>query len=1064
MGRRLAVAITVLFFSVPTWARSLNRYALILTDPPAATSVARRNASTMAAARARVRGTHAGVKAALRARGLRVTAETDTLLNAIFLVANDTQAATLDSIPGVDGVVPMRWIHRNLDHAEQLTNVPAAWSFLGGMSNAGAGVKIAIIDSGIDNTHPAFQDSSLTPPAGFPICPQTDVNACAYTNSKIIVARSYVGLFDKGSGAGDSRPDDETPRDRVGHGTAVAMAAAGVTNTGPSDTITGVAPKAFLGNYKVFGSPGLNDYAGEEAVIQALEDAFNDGMDIANLSLGYTPFSGPADTGTKCGLRGSAACDPFAYAAESATMNGMIVVAAAGNEGNVGNLTPTLSTISSPADAADVIAVGASTNSHQWFYPLAMNGLGSYHSQPGTGPQPSSNWGGPVVDTASAGDAEECSALPPDSLSGAIALIARGDCLFADKIQHAQNAGATGVIVSNNPGDDTLVVMAAGGTGIPATFIGYDDGQTIRDFLKTNPRAPVTVSTVLQSQDVSSYNQMAVFSSRGPVPGTAALKPDVTAPGTDLYLTAERYDPFGDLYSPNGYLASQGTSFSSPQVAGLAAMVLQNNPNLTVAQVRSALIDTATQTLTDAGSPASLLAGGAGLVNAGNAVSTNLVATPASVSFGVIRSGLFPPAQQITLTNTGTSGLNLSVGVNHITPENNATTAIAPSQANITLAAGQSSTVSFSISGATPNPGIYQGFVTIQGAATPFNIPYLYEVGDSIPYNIIPITGDGDDGTTNQTIASGYISFKLVDQYGLAVPNVPVTYAVSSGGGTLSNQLRSTNSYGFGQAQAAFGPTAGSNVFTASAGGLTATFTAISRNPPVINVNGAVDAAAPRPGQGVAPGSYIALYGVNFASAPQGYSTPYLPIAIAQTSVSFDSASGSAPGHLTYISPGQVNVQVPWEMQNQSTAQIKVSIQDSSGALYSLPLVPYAPGIFASNGSAAALDSSFHVISGSNPAKQGQNISIYCNGLGPVTNRPASGDPAQGPPNLSNTTTAPTVMIGGQNAPVLFSGLAPGYAGLYQINVTVPNVGSGVKPLTIAIGGVMSQPVNLAVQ
>ncbi len=1064
MGRRLAAVITVSLFSVPIWARSLNRYALILSEPPAAGSAARGNVAAMAAARARVRGTHASVKAELRARGVRVTGETDTLLNAIFVAADETQAAALDSVPNVDGVVPMRWIRRNLDHAEQLTNVPAAWSFLGGMSNAGAGVKIAIIDSGIDNTHPAFQDSSLTPPAGFPICPQTDVNACAYTNSKIIVARSYVNLFDKGTGAGDSRPDDETPRDRVGHGTAVAMAAAGVTNTGPSDTITGVAPKAFLGNYKVFGSPGLNDYAGEDAVIQALEDAFNDGMDIANLSLGYTPFSAPADTGTKCGLRGSAACDPFAYVAQSAATNGMIVVAAAGNDGDSGNLTPALSTISSPADAANVIAVGASSNSHQWFYPLAINGLGSYHSQPGTGPQPSSNWGGPVVDAGSAGDAQACSALTPDSLSGAIALIARGNCLFTDKIQNAQNAGATGVIVSNNPGDDTLIVMAAGGTGIPATFIGYDDGQTIRNFLKTNPRASAAISTALQSVDVSTYNQMAVFSSRGPVVGTAALKPDLTAPGTDLYLAAERYDPFGDLYSPNGYLASQGTSFASPQVAGMAAMVLQNNRNLTGAQVRSALIDTAGQTLTDAGAPASLLAGGAGLVNAGSAISTNLVANPASISFGVIRTGLLPLTQQITLTNTGTSSLNLSLGVNHVTPENNATTAIPPGQANISLAAGQSSTVNLTLSGSTPNPGIYQGFVTIQGSATPFNIPYLYMVGDGAPYNIIPITGNGDDGTTNQTIASGYISFKLVDQYGLPVPNVPVTYAVSSGGGTLSNQLRSTNNYGFGQAQATLGPAAGGNVFTATAAGLTATFTATSRNPPVINVNGAVDAASPQPGRGVAPGSYIALYGVNLAPATEGYSTPYLPVAIAQTSVSFDSANGSAPGHLTYISPGQVNVQVPWEMQNQSTAQIKVSIEDSSGALYSLPLVPYAPGIFASNGVAAALDASFHVISTSNPAKQGQNISIYCNGLGPVTNQPASGDPAPGPPNLSTTTTNPTVTIGGQNAPVLFSGLAPGFAGLYQINVTVPSAGSGVKPVTVSIGGVTSQPVNLAVQ
>lgn len=1018
----------------------------------------------MAAARARLRGAHESVKAVLRAGGVRVVGETDTLLNAIFVVADETQAATLDSIAGVDGVVPMRWIHRDLDHAEQLTNVPAAWSFLGGMSNAGVGIKIAIIDSGIDNTHPAFQDPSLTPPAGFPICPQTNVNACAFTNSKIIVARSYVNLFDDGSGPTDSRPDDESPRDRVGHGTAVAMAAAGVTNTGPSDTITGVAPKAFLGNYKVFGSPGLNDYAGEDAVIQAVEDAFNDGMDIANLSLGYAPFSGPADTGTACGLRGSAACDPFAYAAESATKNGMIVVAAAGNDGDLGNLTPTLSTISSPADAADVIAAGASTNSHQWFYPLSINGLGNYHSQPGTGPQPSSNWGGPVVDAAAGGDPQACSALTPNSLSGAIALIARGNCLFTDKIQNAQNAGATGVIVSNNPGDDTLVVMAAGGTEIPATFIGYDDGQTIRNFLKTNPRASVVISTNLQSVDVTTYNQMAVFSSRGPVLGTSALKPDLTAPGTDLYLAAERYDPFGDLYSPNGYLASQGTSFSSPQVAGMAAMVFQNNRNLTVGQVRSALIDTASQTLTDGGSPAGLLAAGAGLANAGNAVSTNLVATPASVSFGVIRSGLLPLTQQITLTNTGTSSLNLSLGVNHVTPENNATTAIAPSQANITLAAGQSSIVNFTLSGSIPSPGIYQGFVTVQGAATAFNIPYLYLVGDGVPYNIIPVTGDGDDGTTSQTISDGYISFKLVDQYGLPVANVPATYAVSSGGGTLSNQLRSTDSYGFGQAEATFGPTAGTNVFTATAGGLTATFTATSRNPPVINVNGAVDAAYPQPGQGVAPGSYIALYGVNLAPASEGYSTSYLPVAIAQTSVSFDSANGSAPGHLTYISPGQVNLQVPWEMQNESTAQIKVSIEDSSGTLYSLPLVPYAPAIFNANGGAAALDAGFNVISNSNPAKQGQNISIYCNGLGPVTNQPASGDPAQGAPNLSNTTATPTVMIGGQSATVLFSGLAPGFAGLYQINVTVPNVGSGVKPVTVAIGGATSQPVNLPVQ
>lgn len=1075
MGRRLGVVAALFVFSLPAWPRSLYRYALILAEPPAVASAGRADRAALAAARTRARSAHAAIKAALRQRGLRVVSETDTLLNAIFVAADPAQVTTLESIPGVEGVVPMRWVHRNLDHAEQLTNVPAAWSLLGGIPNAGTGLMIGIIDTGIDNTHPAFQDPSLTPPAGYPLCPQTDVNACAYTNNKIIVARSYVSLFDGGTGPTDSRPDDESPRDRVGHGTAVAMAAAGVTNTGPSDTITGVAPQAFLGNYKVFGSPDLNDYAGEEAVIQAVEDAFNDGMNIVNLSLGYSPFYGPADTGTQCGSRGTTACDPFAAVAEAAAANGMVVVAAAGNDGDLGNITPTLATISSPADAADVIAVAASTNSHQWFYPLTVSNQGTYHSQPGTGVQPSSTWGGPLVDVASisiggnaTADPQACSALPANSLSGDVALIARGTCTFVQKIQDAQNAGAIGVVVSNNPGDDTLVVMSAGGTGIPATFIGYDDGQTIRHYIQGLAKpATVSVSINIQSVDVTTYNQMAPFSSRGPAIGASALKPDITAPGTDIYLAAENYDPNGDLYSPNRYIASQGTSFSSPQIAGMAALVLQNNSTLTPQQVRAALMETAyTQALTDGGNPASLLAGGAGLANAANAVSTNLIATPASVSFGAIRSGLLPLQQLITLLNTGSSALNLTVGVTHLTPENNATTAIQPGQANITLAAGQTSQFTFSLSGSAPTPGIYQGYVTILGGAVPLNIPYMYVVGDGVPYNIIPITGDGDDGTVNGAIASGAISFKLIDQYGLPVANSPITYAVTSGGGSLSNQFRLTNAYGFGEASATMGPSPGTNVYTASAGGLTATFTATSRNQPVILPNGAVDSATFQAGQGVAPGSYIALFGNNLAPATGGYSTPYLPVAISDTSVSFDvpSAGISAPGHLTFISPGQVNVQVPWEVQGQPSAQIKVSIEDSDGALYTLPLVAYAPSVFLVNGSAAALDANYNVISASNPAKQGANISLYCNGLGPVTNQPASGDPAQGAPNLSLTTTQPTVSIGGQNATVLFSGLAPGFAGLYQINVTVPNTGSGVKPVTVSIGGVSSIAANINVQ
>ena len=175
------------------------------------------------------------------------------------------------------------------------------------------------------------------------------------------------------------------------------------------------------------------------------------------------------------------------------------------------------------------------------------------------------------------------------------------------------------------------------------------------------------------------------------------------------------------------------------------------------------------------------------------------------------------------------------------------------------------------------------------------------------------------------------------------------------------------------------------------------------------------------------------------------------------SAVSFDTPTTSVPGHLEFVAPGQVNVQVPWELQGQTSAQIKVSVQDSAGSLYTLPLAAYSPGIF------AVADRNGNPISDSNPALQGQTIVIYCNGLGPVTNQPASGDPSPSNP-LATTATLPTVMIGGQSAPVAFSGLTPTSVGLYQINVIVPAVGPGTKVISLLTGGVTSKQFNILVQ
>jgi len=119
--------------------------------------------------------------------------------------------------------------------------------------------------------------------------------------------------------------------------------------------------------------------------------------------------------------------------------------------------------------------------------------------------------------------------------------------------------------------------------------------------------------------------------------------------------------------------------------------------------------------------------------------------------------------------------------------------------------------------------------------------------------------------------------------------------------------------------------------------------------------------------------------------------------------------------------------------------------------------------MFENNMFAVALDENSNVITPSNPAKQGHFIQLYCNGLGPVTNQPASGDPAPVSP-LATTLTTPIVSIGGQNAQVLFSGLTPTQVGLYQLNVVVPNGVTGTVPVIVNIGGFASPPSRIAIQ
>jgi len=237
-------------------------------------------------------------------------------------------------------------------------------------------------------------------------------------------------------------------------------------------------------------------------------------------------------------------------------------------------------------------------------------------------------------------------------------------------------------------------------------------------------------------------------------------------------------------------------------------------------------------------------------------------------------------------------------------------------------------------------------------------------------------------------------------------------------------------------------------------------------------------------GTTLAPGSYVALFGTNFADpnylgnptsgdkVDTTFSNGRLPLAWDYATVSFDApASGSlpaisVPGYMEYVSTTQINVLVPWELANYPSASVKMSYFNSlwtpSNVLSNVPLNNYTPAFFMYNSGSVFIADAVdplcpapYIVGTTCPAAAGDLIELYVNGLGPTTNQPASGNPAPTDPNnLAQTTTQPIVMIGGKQAQVQFSGLAPGYVGLYQVNAYVPSgLTSGNQPITIQIGG-----------
>jgi len=198
----------------------------------------------------------------------------------------------------------------------------------------------------------------------------------------------------------------------------------------------------------------------------------------------------------------------------------------------------------------------------------------------------------------------------------------------------------------------------------------------------------------------------------------------------------------------------------------------------------------------------------------------------------------------------------------------------------------------------------------------------------------------------------------------------------------------------------------------------------------------------------LAPGSLVTLFGINLNGA----------------TVQF----GNIAAPVLYASSTQLNLQVPWELQGQSTTMVTVTANSITSAPQSIPVGAVAPGIFSlgapQGGQGAIVNRAGMVVDANSPAHAGDSIEIYATGLGAVTNTPQTGATAVANP-LSYVSTYPTVTIGSVSAPVSFAGLAPGFIGLYQVNVQVPQgVAAGdAVPVMLSIGAVASNTVVIFV-
>ena len=651
-----------------------------------------------------VKSEQAAFRRAAKAAGIsfKERFEYQTLWNGFSIEASFADAGKLRAVPGVRAVYPVVDIDApprpdpgsvgDVEAAIALSGVATARKEL---RLTGAGIKVAIVDTGIDYDHPDLGDGYFGP--GY----------------KVAYGYDFVGdEYDASGESGSPVPvPDPDPDDCNGHGTHVA-GIVGAKADG-ADGITGVAPDVTLGAYRVFGCEGSSS---ADVIVAALERAYLDGMQVINQSLGAA-FQWPQY--------------PTAVVGDRLVELGVVVVASAGNSGSTGTFS-----IGAPGVGRDVIGVASFDNvAFQSPYLTADGQKVGYATMSfATEPPTSGTEEYVFVGRACNGDTFE------GDPSGKYALVVRGECAFLQKAANAVAAGATGVVIHNNaPGLFFGTLGANPGVTAPVVSISLEDGLLLRGL---DP-AEFAWTDQEDSFPNPTGGLISSFSSWGLSPDLA-LKPDLGGPGGFIYSTYP--------VELGAYATLSGTSMSAPHVAGAVAMLLEAKPGTRAADVRDILQNTS-QPKDWAGAPGfgilePVHRQGAGMIDINAAVLNPLHVSPGKLSLGESEAG--PQAITLTVTNSRDEAVTLETGsVNALTTWraippfgtgaflSNAAVDFAESE--VTVPAGGMATIAATvIPPVTAGDRIYGGYITLTSDLGVIRVPYAGFTGDY--QAIVPLT------------------------------------------------------------------------------------------------------------------------------------------------------------------------------------------------------------------------------------------------------------------------------------------------------------------------------------